>query len=614
MSKLRIILFTAWRLGRANIARALLYRLGLSLGLNRVKSLAGEKPLPPFYLPLSSGRKGAIGGTQCSSLRAFGLPTGYELKGKAPDWHKSIITGEIAPILPWWQIPDFVSGLGDIKGVWEISRFDWVLIFAKKIKAGDATALSNLNSWLQDWSDKNPPYIGVNWKCGQEASIRVMHLAMAAHILEQVREPASGLIDLIRVHLNRIAPTIQYAIAQDNNHGTSEAAALFIGGSWLASVCKSDKDARRWMARGRRWLENRARRLIEHDGSTSQYSLNYHRVIVDSYAIAELWRRALGLSEFSSELMRRLSAATAWMGNMVSPDGGDAPNLGVNDGARLLPLANTDHRDLRPSVQLASVLFVGKRAYIQPGSYDTPLHVLEVPLPDNAVAYLESRQYDGGGHVVMRRGEAMVLFRYPRFRFRPGQSDLLHVDFWRKGLNLLRDGGSYSYSCDEPWQSYFPGAAAHNTVQFDDRDAMPKISRFLFGAWPKASNVMPLEESENLTRVGAGYRDWRGGNHCRIVALADSSLTVIDDVRGFERSAVLRWRLAPGEWHWKNEKPNVCCLEGHGCRLRITASQPIVRYALVDGWESRYYSQKTPIPVLELEVSEAGRLVTQIDF
>ena len=38
---------------------------------------------------------------------------------------------------------------------------------------------------------------------------------------------------MITLHLVRIAATLPYAIAQDNNHGTSEAAALFIGGAWL---------------------------------------------------------------------------------------------------------------------------------------------------------------------------------------------------------------------------------------------------------------------------------------------------------------------------------------------------------------------------------------------
>ena len=106
-----------------------------------------------------------------------------------------------------------------------------------------------------------------------------MHLAMAALVLGQTRQAGPALRDLIHLHLQRIAPTLSYAIGQDNNHGTSEAAALFIGGSWLQTL--GLPAGARWAALGRRWLENRAVRLIGEDGSFSQYSLNYHRVMLD---------------------------------------------------------------------------------------------------------------------------------------------------------------------------------------------------------------------------------------------------------------------------------------------------------------------------------------------
>lgn len=44
-------------------------------------------------------------------------------------------------------------------------------------------------------------------------------------------DSAEGLLDLVEVHLQRIALTVLYANAQDTNRSTSEATALFIGGS-----------------------------------------------------------------------------------------------------------------------------------------------------------------------------------------------------------------------------------------------------------------------------------------------------------------------------------------------------------------------------------------------
>ena len=90
-------------------------------------------------------------------------------------------------------------------------------------------------------------------------------------------------------HLCRIAPTIRYAIAQDNNHGISEAAALFIGGTWLVKM--GNLVGQRWADMGRYWLEDRALRLIGPQGSFSQSSLNYHRMILDTFCIVEFCRQ-----------------------------------------------------------------------------------------------------------------------------------------------------------------------------------------------------------------------------------------------------------------------------------------------------------------------------------
>jgi hypothetical protein len=54
-----------------------------------------------------------------------------------PHWHRNPFTGAEAPepTRPWCQIPDFDARVGDIKIIWEASRFDWVLTFAQHARA-----------------------------------------------------------------------------------------------------------------------------------------------------------------------------------------------------------------------------------------------------------------------------------------------------------------------------------------------------------------------------------------------------------------------------------------------------------------------------------------------
>lgn len=598
---------TALALGVPNLARALSYRLGVKIGLNPVRRLQGDAPVGPFFaVPVPTAMDCELVASQAwqMSARLFSHWP-IAVTDEPPDWHSNLLTGkQIAePDREWWRIPDFDPAVGDIKRIWEASRFDWMLAFAQRARKGDMASYERLERWLADWSARNPPYRGPNWKCGQEASMRMMHLAMAAVMLGQVDSAGPGLLELVRLHLRRIEPTLRYAMAQDNNHGTSEAAALFIGGSWLS--CKGVAGGVRWAALGRKWLENRAARLITLDGTFSQYSVTYHRVMLDTYCMVEVWRRHLGLPAFSDHWLASMQAATRWLYALTRVENGDAPNLGANDGARLLQLTDTDYRDFRPSVQLATALFRGARAYPGGGAWNQPLHWLGVDLPER-VYKPGGLEVDDGGFGVLSRDNVLAVLRYPSFRFRPSQADALHLDLWFGGRNLLRDGGSYSYNTEPQWLNYFGGTASHNTVQFDDRDQMPRLSRFLFGDWLETIEHQHRKEEGGALTYGAAYRDRQGAYHRRRVVLTGEVLRVEDRIAGFARKAVLRWRLEPGDWQIDGG-----CVRNGTHVLRVQADVPLLRFELATGWESRYYLEKTELPVLEIEVDRAGTLISE---
>jgi len=599
---------TLHAIGLHNVARVFAYRLRLRLGIHPVQHIAAVVPAGAYFrLPDSPRHTDLTANRQWQEAHHyFGW---FKRPSTAiPDWFTNPFTGmRFADVKrPWWQIPDFNPGIGDIKTIWEASRFDWVIGFAQQASQGDTAALDKLNRWLADWSQKNPPYFGPNWKCGQEASIRVMHLAMAALILDQVENPLPTLQTLIRVHQMRIAPTLSYAIAQDNNHGTSEAAALFIGGSWLATL--GDKQGRKWAIKGRKWLTNRARMLIEASGSFSQYSVNYHRVMLDTYCMAEIWRRKTNRPVFRPRLYERLNKAAYWLYAFTNPNTGDAPNLGANDGARLLPLTDTDYRDYRPSVQLSMALFSNSRAYEPDGTWNYPLQWLDIPLPHALAKLPPSQHFMHGGYAMLRHDAAVAMLRYPRFRFRPSHADALHVDFWLRDENVLRDGGSFSYADNEAVDT-FSGTASHNTIQFDDRDQMPRLGRFLFGEWLYTNQFEPITETDSTVTTSVQYKDWLGAFHTRQIALSPRELRITDEIGGFKQKAILRWRLTPGEWMLDGNR-----VSNGKIALTVTGTMPIERLELTEATESRYYLQKTSLPVLEVEVTSTGTLETELTW
>ena len=586
----------AWFLGVQSVLRVARYRCSLLLRINSVVRLRVPMPIGPFFRrptirrPISSGVD-----RWTRDVEYFGwfkIP----LRMPTPDWFLNPFNGARynGAGAPWWKLPDFGADAGDIKAIWELSRWNWVVAYALNACSGSSGAIDRLNQWIDDWCHCNPPFLGPNWKCGQEAAIRVIHLALAAKILGQVEGPSGELLNLVRVHLRRIEPTLEYAVGQDNNHGTSEAAALFIGGSWLR-VAADDRQGEKWEALGRKWLEERIGRLIAEDGSFSQYSTNYHRLLLDTMSLAEAWRREMDAPDFSSVCASRCRAAVSWLRSFVDPDSGDVPNSGANDGAWLIPFGSTDPRDFRPSVQLGAALFLGRAAYPE-GSWNEILRLLELSIPEMEMAPAESTAFDDGGFACLCAGTVRAFVRYPRFRFRPSHADALHVDLWVDGENLLRDGGTFSYAAGQPDCHYFPGTASHNTIQFDDRDQMPRLSRFLFGEWLRSRDVRLPVQAGGKMMFSASYRDWLGAEHRRSVELGQGRLFVEDRVSGFRRKAVLRWRLAPGTWRQDGQR----CTNGR-VSIDVSADVSLSRMELVTGWESRYYLKKEPIPVIEVE-------------
>jgi hypothetical protein len=620
---LMIYLSTALRLGVANVARVLIYRACKRAGIYR------------WLLPRR--KSGPLGLRVNSPSDAAQLPTPWVdrsvlteadevLKGRAtyfsvhvhdvgnpPNWFLNPFQNRRhpQPELHWSKIADFSSEGGDIKVVWELSRFGWAPVFARAWRiSGDARYLRALHVWMEDWWRCNPPNTGPNWMCGQETSIRLMNMLLALRVAGLEKNGGSGLEVFVESHCRRIDLTTIYALAQDNNHAISEATGLFTGGAWLARYGEGESrdPGQQWAEKGRKLLEGRVGRLILPDGSFSQHSLTYHRVMLDTLSIVESWRRNVEEVPFTENFYTRAAAATRWLGAMIDPMVGDGPNLGANDGAHPYRLDASAYRDFRPCLQLASLLFIGSAA-LSSGPWDESaawLGVLAEGPVRPWVNDLSSAVFPDGGYVVLRNGKgARVLLRAPTARFRPAHADALHLDLWWRGKNLLRDGGTYAYAGGGAVAEELASVVGHNTQQFDGHDQMPRLGRFLYGAWVRVAGAPQIDARADAQTWQGSYTDVWGAQHQRTVSLKNDSVCVLDHVQGFKSSAVLRWRLAPGNWL----QNATGCASAMG-QVRVETSVPIRRMSLETGWESRHYLEKSAVPVLEVEISQSPAVLT----
>ena len=608
------------RLGLRNVAYVAWYRFSLKTGIRQwsfqqrnfeqdgdyFRPLQSLLDFPDDWQRVLLADAGKIVG---GNLRYYSRH--WHLVGNPPDWFLNPFNGarHPHPSAHWTSLKDFDADVGDIKNIWEPSRFEWAPVLARASAAsGEEKYLRVLNEWLRNWAEMNPVNAGPNWKCGQEASIRVFNLMLAALVVRQWQEPSLPLVECIFRHLERIHDNIRYAIAQDNNHGTSEAAALFIGGSWLARVSGDKKVAQKsafYARSGRKRLENRVGKLIEADGSFSQHSVTYHRVLLDTLIFVEQWRRTLDAASFSELFYARATAALDWMEALTDPTSGGAPNLGANDGAMLLHMHGCDYRDFRPTLQAASVLFRAHKLF-DAGRWDEPLFWLGIDTrPVKQAGLKKHNSLFPGGYVTMAGQNSWALLRFPMYRFRPSHNDVFHFDLWHQGENICRDAGSFSYNPDQPADGhYFKSVQAHNTVSFDGQEQMPRLGRFLLAKWLRADHVSGIEAiDDSWFRWSGSYTDFRGNRHQRTVLWRDDEWVVEDELAGPFHSAEIRFRFIPQKYRLEGKKMmapwGIVEVSGADCRVFME-----------EGMESLYYWEKNPVQVLVIRVCDSQQKIT----
>ena len=560
----------------------------------------------------------------------------------APGWHGPFPAQAPAP-----ELDPFAPG--DIRPVWEVNRLLALPLLALAARLapmdghhGRAEAL------LRGWVEANPAFRGPAWACGQEAALRAMHLCLALALLDADHAPTPAMRGLIAIHARRIAATRAYAAAQDNNHAVSEPAGLFVIGLVLGDAVLA--------RRGARGLARAVARLVASDGSFSQASPGYHRLLLDTLVVAEWFRRRHGAPVFPAPFADRAAAATRWLERVMDPATGALPRCGAVDDSAFADLSLYGPADARGSVARAVRLFgrgppagwrgdaegalpppdlprqrptglwhagFGRRARgpasgtLAPDPRATWIDQLTRQAPSDGFQRPLGRWWGGSegqspsdatgpwrseGWLGMRTPRLRLLLRTGApLRFRPSQADLLHLDLALDGAPLLIDGGTGAYNPPPGsawWRDALAGTAGHNTVQFDDEEQMPRIGRFLFARWPRCRAVPD----------GAALRDARGRVHERRIQVTTDGAFIDDRVGGPFRRLALRWRLAPGEWRLTTDGA-----EGPRARLRLTADAPC-RIRLAQGWHSPAYGRVEPAPVLELTATApVTRLTTRLE-
>lgn len=513
------------------------------------------------------------------------------------DWHTNPETDfKYNSQQHWSEIPDFSTEAGDIKYVWEGSRFTFLydLIRYDFHFQQDQSVL--VFDKIENWIDNNPVNCGPNWKCSQEITIRILNWTFALHYYKNsasLIEPVfNKIINSIYRQTQHVEENINFSrIAVRNNHALTETLGLYL----IGLLYPFFPESKRWKGRGKNFFEQEIAYQIYEDGTFLQFSMNYHRVVI------QLLNWAIHLAELNGErwsdtIYDRARKSIHFLRTCQADKSGWLPNYGNNDGALFFPLTDCHFRDFRPQLNaLANLLHIdlgyGSGIWQEEtfwmeglgvggkgqGKTHTQCSYALSPTPS---------AFSKGGYYLLRDADSITFLRSGNYKDRPFQADNLHLDIWVNGENILRDAGSYKYNADETLIRYFMGTASHNTVMLGDYDQMRKGTGFVWYDWITRSEGEWTKEEEE--HVFDGYFE----------GFKQLGKEIVHRRRVRKKTGELRWEIEDWIenvpvglfvnqiWH-----PSTTFFD----RFKIMASdehEEVIRPNLSTGWYSDFYGKK----------------------
>jgi hypothetical protein len=431
----------------------------------------------------------------------------YKL-GSNYDWITNPDTGYKYNIsLHWSNIESYDPNIGDIKFVWEKSRFSYVYTLIRDDLYNYNDHSYKIKNDILDWIAKNPLNCGPNYVCSQEISIRILNWTFALHYFKErlafTEDEWKLVSSSIYWQLHHVYHNINFSlISVRNNHALTETLTLYLIPIFFPWLPNSSK----WKKKGKSLFEKEIAYQIYEDGTFLQHSMNYHRVVI------QLLTWAIGISNANGEsfdelVYERALKSINFLFQCQNDENGFLPNYGNNDGALFFPLNSCQYRDYRPQLNALHVLLTGVDLYIQKGLVqEDSLWLCNDKTIDKGFAKLHKEygiiSFEKGGYYLIREEQCFTFIRCCSFFDRPAQADNLHVDIWYKNQNILIDPGSYKYNTTPELLKQFVSTSSHNTATINEFDQMLKGERFIWYKWIKKIKCQLIETDDEFIFSG----------------------------------------------------------------------------------------------------------------
>ncbi len=537
-----------------------------------------------------------------------------------PDWHLDPVHQQRAPMRFWSTVPFLDAACGDHKIIWELNRQQHLLVLGRAYwLTGDERYRERALGLLTNWIHANPPLVGINWASMLELAFRSLSWLWALHFFDEPHRPADEpwLVDLLIAldrQLQHIEQNLSYYFSP-NTHLLGEALALYVVGQSLPLLAS----ASRYAATGRRVLIDQVDAQIARDGGHAERSTHYHRYTLDFYmlalAVARITGDAVAVNAFSDAVTRLGGAA-----RLLADHRGRLPHIGDDDGGILLPICGRVPDDLRDSLMAAAALVdrpdfrVGEAPedtfwLLAHPDLDTRLQRARSlpPLDDVASAALP----DTGYYVSRSRaGDHLVIDAGPHGFANGGHAhaDALSLTLGVRGVPLLIDPGTGSYTANPAARDRFRSSVLHNTLVVDGRSQSMPAGPFHWASTASATAHI-WRTSPGFDYLDASHDGYAPLLHRRhVLALHGDLVIVADLLEGTgEHEVSVHWHLDP---RWSADvSGRRALLRTAGERVELAVSSGRIERLAGDsgsadvGWHAPVYGRIEPTSTLRVSVA-----------
>ncbi len=451
-------------------------------------------------------------------------------KGMFKDWDSNISSYDIK-----LRNTDLI---GDVRYTWELNRMEFTPYLAiLYLKTGEENYIELLESYFEDWVDKNRFCKGINWTSSMEIAIRSYQWLIVLFLIKDTDKK-----DFKVKVCKSILASIKYVMenlslySSANNHLIVESAI-----SSIVGYCFKDVYKQNWFNKGNKILQKEIIKQFYSDGVNKEQALHYQAFVIDMMLHYNFIMKNIMKVPIEENILKKAVEFICQIGAVDN-----YIDFGDSDDARIINLTNKRYNYYDYILALASKYY--KIEFTSNYDKYTEVSLLaEDFIISDKFNHMEYKLYDKGGYFVINNKTNNILFDFGKLGFGSlaahGHADSLMFLYCYKGHEFLIDSGTYIYNINKEKRNYYRSTNAHNTLCYMKKNQSEILGPFLWGKKCE-SKIDDFYEDNEKVMIEASHNGYNPYIHKRVLKYLkeDNDLYIYDY---FDKEAELNYILDP---------------------------------------------------------------------